>query len=120
MDRGEQRHRDAQPQDPAERGEQRHVHVIEHEHLVAQHREPIEILRALLVRDRGDRGLQARHVRFERDGHFVAEAALHARADRAQKPGRGGAHGQAQRSAEHKTRSVLHHAVAEQRQPERE
>ena len=46
MNRRQQRHRHAQPQHPAERGEQRHVHVIEHEHLVAQHRQPIEVFRA--------------------------------------------------------------------------
>src|SRR5438045_9732619 len=29
-------------------GEQRHVHVVEYEHLVAQHREAVEVLGALL------------------------------------------------------------------------
>ena len=52
--------------------------------------EPIEIVGPLLVRDRRDRGLQPRDVRLERDRDLVAEAALHARADGAQEPGRGG------------------------------
>ena len=38
--------------------------------------------------------LQPRHVGLERDGHLVAEAPLHARADRAQKPGCGGRYAQ--------------------------
>ena len=46
VNRRQQRHRHAQPQNPAERGKQRHVHVVEHEHLIAQHGQPIEILRA--------------------------------------------------------------------------
>ena len=120
MNRRQQRHRHAQPQDPPERGEQRHVHVVEHEHLVAQHGEPVEILGALLMRDRRDRRLQSRDVRFERDRHLVAEAALHARADGAQKPGRGGRHAEANRRALHHAGSVLEHALAEQHQPQRE
>ena len=62
MHRCQQRHRHAQPQDPAERGEQRHVHVVEHEHLIAQHGQPVEVLGPFLVRDRDDRSLQLRHV----------------------------------------------------------
>src|SRR5882762_2539926 len=50
----------------------------------------IEILRAFLMRDGGDGGLQLRDVRLQRDGHSVPEAALHARADGAEKPRRGG------------------------------
>jgi hypothetical protein len=99
VNRRQQRHRHAQPQDPPERGKQRHVHVVEHEHLIAQHGQPIEILRTLLMRDRRDRSLQLRDVRFERDGHLIAEAALHARADRAQKPRPGGRHAETNRRA---------------------
>ena len=87
VDRHQQHDRDAQPQDPAAGGEERHVHVVEHEHLVAQDREPVEVLGTLLVGDRRDLRLQPRHVRLERDRDPVAEAALHARADRAQEPG---------------------------------
>ena len=50
--------------------------------------EAIEVVRPLLVRDGRDRRLQPGDVRLERDRHLVAEAALHARADRAQEPGR--------------------------------
>ena len=99
MNRHQQRDRDAEPQDPPARREQRHVHVIEHEDLVAQHRQAIEIVRTLVVRDRRDRRLQPRDVRFERDRHLVAEAALHARADDAQEPGRGRRHAEPERGA---------------------
>ena len=89
MDRGQQRHGDAESQDPAAGGKQRHVHVVQHEHLVAQHGEAIEVVRAFLVGNGGHRGLQARDVGFEGNGHPVAEAALHAGADGAQEPRRG-------------------------------
>ena len=61
------------------RREQRHEQVVEREHLVAQHREPVEVLGPLVVLDRRDRRLQRGDVRFERDRDLVAEAALHAR-----------------------------------------
>ena len=120
MDRHQQRDRHAQAQDPAARGEQRHVHVVEHEHLIAQHRQAIEIVGPLLMRDGRDRRLQPGDVRFERDRHLVAEAALHARADGAQKPRRGGRHAEADRRAAHQCRPVLEHALAEQHEPQRE
>ena len=101
MDRREQRDRHAEPQDPPARREQRHVHVIEHEHLIAQHREPIEVLGPLVVRDGRDRRLQPRDVRFERDRDLVAEAPLHARADRAEEPRRRGRHAEADRRRAH-------------------
>ena len=68
----------SEAQDPSASGKQRHVHVIQDEDLVAKNREPIEILRTLVVGDRGNRGLEPGHVRFERDRDFVATAALHA------------------------------------------
>ncbi len=74
----EQRHGDGEPQNPAARREHRHVHVVQHEHLIAQHRQPVEVVRSLVVRDRRDRGLQPRHVGLERDRDPVAEASLDA------------------------------------------
>jgi len=44
VNRHQERDGDAETQDPAARREQRHVHVVEHEHLIAQHREPIEVV----------------------------------------------------------------------------
>ena len=44
VDRDQQREGDAEAQDPAAGGEQRHVHVVEHEHLVAQHRQAVEVV----------------------------------------------------------------------------
>ena len=87
MNRREQGDRHAEPQDPAGGREDRHVHVVEDEDLVAQHREPIEIVGALVVRDGRDRGEQPRDVRFQGDRHLVAEPALEAGADGAEEPG---------------------------------
>ena len=70
----EQRHDEAH--DPADRREQRHEQVVEREHLIAQHREPVEVLGPFVVLDRRDRRLQRGDVRFERDRDLVAEAAL--------------------------------------------
>ena len=120
MNRRQQRHGHAQPQDPPQRGKQRHVHVVEHEHLIAQHGQPIEILRAFLMRDRRDRCLQSRDVRLECDRHLVAEAALHARADRAKKPRRRGRQAEAKGRTFDQARPVLEDAHAEQHQPQRQ
>ena len=57
---------------------------------------------------------------FERDGHLVAEAALHAGADGAQKPGRGGRTRRGRRPRLAPCRSVFEHALAQQHQPQRE
>ncbi len=118
VNRGQQRHRHAQPQNPPERGKQGHVHVVEHKHLIAEHGEPIEILRAFLMRDGRDRSLQLCDMRLESDGHLVAEAALHACADRAEKPRCGGRHAKANRRTFHNAGSVLQNAFAEQHQPQ--
>ncbi len=120
MNRRQQRHGHGQPQDPPERGKKRHVHVVQHEDLIAEHGQAIEIFRPFLMRDGRDGCLQPRHVRFERDGHPVAEAALHARADRAEKPRRGGRDAEADRRALHHARPVFDDAFAEQHQPQRE
>ena len=97
MNGRQQGHGHAQAQDPPQGREQRHVHVVEHEHLVAQHGQAIEVFGTLLVGHGDDRGLQPGHVRLKRNGDPIAEAALHPGADGAQKPGgRGGyaeAHG---------------------------
>ena len=48
IDAGQQHNRDDDAYDPADRLQQRHVHVIQHEDLVAEHRQPVEIVLALL------------------------------------------------------------------------
>jgi len=58
--------------------------MIEHEYLVAQHGQPVQMLRTFMMRDGDQRCLKARHVRFERDGDFVSEAPLNTGADRSQ------------------------------------
>ena len=86
----------AQAQNPAAGAEQRHVHVVEHEDLVAQDGQAVEIVGAFVVFHRGHARLQRRHVRFQGDGHAVAEASLRAVADDAQHPGGSGGERQAE------------------------
>ena len=92
--------------------------MIEHEHLIAQHREAIEIVGPLVMRDRRDRGLQARDVRFERDRHAIAEPPLHAGADDAEEPGGGGGHADADRGGLDERGPLFDHALTEQHQPQ--
>jgi len=63
--------------------------VIEDEHLIAQHPEPIEILRSLVMRDGADRCLEPGDMRLERDRDPVAKKPFHARAYGSQEPGGG-------------------------------
>ena len=65
MNGNQQRDGDAQTQDPAAGAEQGHVHVVEHEHLIAQHGEAIEIVGPFVMLDRGDARLQLGDVRFQ-------------------------------------------------------
>ena len=111
------RHREAQ--DPAGGGEQRHVHVVEHEHLVAQDREPVEIVGPLVVLDGGDVRLQPRDVRFQGDGDPVAEAALGTVADDAQHPRQGGRGGEAARGDGDEGGVAADQPVGEELQPHR-
>ena len=120
MDRGEQCHCHAEAEDPPARGEQRHIHVIEHEHLIAQHRQAVEVLGTLVMGDAGDRRLQARDVRFERDRDPVAEAPLHSGAHRAEEPRRRGRCAEPDGRGANEARPVLEHALAEQHEPPRE
>ena len=86
--RHQQRHGDGEAQNPATRREDRHVHVVEHEHLVAQHRKAVKQVRPLLVGDRGHRCLETGHVALQRDGHLVPEPPLDSCADHTEEPGR--------------------------------
>ena len=95
------------------------IRVIEHEHLVAQHREPVEIVGTLMVRDRRDRRLESRDVRLERNGHFVAEAALHSRADDAQEPRGRRRDAKRDRRRDDEPAFALQDAFAKQLEPER-
>jgi hypothetical protein len=120
MNRHQQRHGDDEPENPAARREHRHVHVIEHEHLVAQHGQPIEIVGPLVVCDRRDRRLEAGDVRFERDRDPVAEAALHTRADRTQEPGRRRRDTEPQRRRKHESGPPVDDTLAEEHEPQRD
>ena len=76
----------ANSNEPAHGREQRHVYVIQHEHLLAQDRQAIEIFRSLMVRDRDNAGLQFSDMRLQCNGHSVAKPALCAFADDTNKP----------------------------------
>ena len=54
----------------------RHVHVVQHEDLVAQHRQPVEIVRALVQLKPRHRGLQGGHVGLQGDRHPIAEPSV--------------------------------------------
>jgi hypothetical protein len=118
VDGNEQRDRHAEPQNPPARREQRHVKVIQDEDLVAQDGQSIQVVRAFVVRDRGHRGLKPRDVRFQRDGHLVAEPTLNPRADCAQKPCCSGRNTEANRRCQNEPRPVPENAASEEHQPE--
>ena len=111
-------HREAQH--PAAGREQRPIHVVEHEHLVAQHAQAIEVVGAFLVLECGGRCLKVRDVRLEGDGDAVAEAALRAIADHTEKPRRGGRDAEPERRRQHQPAPAAVHAVGEQLQPDRQ
>ena len=117
----QQHDRDAEPQDPAERREQRHEQVVEREDLVAQHRQPVEVLGPLVVLDGGDRRLQPATCASSAMVDPVAEPALHAVPTDLQEPGRRRRtrRGRA-RPAHDRGPVVVEHAVGEQLQPQRE
>ena len=118
---GDEEHdRDTEAEDPPRHREHRHVHVIQHEHLIAQHRNPIEILGNLLVGDARDARLQPRHVRLERDGDLVTKAALDAGAHRAQEPGAGRRQAERDRRKAQSCRVGGDDSVRHQLEPERE
>ncbi len=120
VDRHQQPDRHGQPQDPPRGGEERHVHVVEHEHLVAEHGQTVEVVGPLLVGDGRHRRLQAGDVGLEGDRHPVAEAALDPGADRAQDPGGGRRHTEADRGDDEQAPVAVEHPVAEELEPQRQ
>ena len=116
----EQHERGRQPDDPAHRREQRHEQVVEREHLIAQHREAVEILGPLVMLDGRDRRLQGRDVGFERDGDLVAEPALHAGEHDAQEPRGRGRRRQSERGDDDAAAVVIVEPVGEELEPQRD
>ncbi len=119
MNGDEQCNRDCEPEDPSTRGEQRHVHVVQHEHLMAQHRQPIEVVGTLLVRDGRNRCQQRRDMGLKRDSDLVAESALNARADGDEEPCRGGGQPKRHDRDSHLGPVALEDTLAEQHEPQR-
>ena len=91
--------------------------MIEHEHLIAQHGEPVEVIGTLVMGDGHQRCLQTGDVRFERDGDLVAEAPLHPGADRAEEPRCRGRNAETDCRLAHQTRSVREQALTQQLEP---
>ena len=118
MDCRQQRHRHAEAQQPAASGEHGHVHVIEHEHLIAQHGEPVEVIGTLVMGDGHQGCLQTGDVRFERDRDLVTEAPLHPGADRAEKPRCRGRNAETERRRAHQTLLVHQQTLTQQLEPE--
>ena len=96
--------------------------MVKHEHLIAQHGEAIEILGAFLMGDGGDLSKTCNRatMRFERDGHPVAEATLHGvlTVRRNQVAAADGARGQSPLLASRL--AGVEDAFAEQHQPQRQ
>ncbi len=113
MDRDEQGDGHGEPQDPTAGGEDRHVQVVQHKDLVAQHRQTIQIVGALVMSNGGHRCLESCDVCLQRDLDLVAKPALHTRADSPQKPGRRRRDPQADRGADDQASAAVEHTLAE-------
>ena len=116
----QQGHGDGQAEDPASGGEHRHVHVVEREDLLAEHRQAVQVLGPLLMRDRRDVCLQPRDVGLQRDRHLVAEAALHPGGDGHHQPGGDGGDCERDDRELQQARLMLEQPFAEQLEPDRE
>ncbi len=92
--------------------------MVEHEHLVAQYREAIEIVGTFVVGDRRDCRLEARDVRLERDCHLVAKATLHPGAHGAEEPRRDGGDSKANGGQLNETGPLSEDSLAEEHQPQ--
>ena len=120
LDGGQQRHGQHDPDDPADGAEQRHVHVVQHEHLVAQHGETVEVVASLLQLEPGDRGLQGGDVRLQGDGHPVAEAPGQSVVDHPEQPAERRRRGHRPEHGEDHRPVAVGEPVGQQREPERE
>ena len=109
-----------EPEDPAHGREERQEEMVEREHLVAQHGQPVEELGSLVVLDRRHRRLQLGDVGLECDADPVAEAALKAVEQHAQVPGAGRGDGQAGGGDEDAGPIAVGDAVGQHPQPERQ
>ena len=92
--------------------------MVEHEDLIVQHGEPIEVVGPLLVGDGRHGGLQPGDVRFQRDGDFVAKASLHAGAHRAEKPGGRRRQSEQRGGRVDESIAVIEQALAQQLEPQ--
>ncbi len=86
VDGHEQPDGDHEAGDRSDLTHERAVEVVQQEDLIAQELEAIQVRGTLVVLDARGRRLQPRHVCFELDRGPVAEARLHARAERAHEP----------------------------------
>ena len=94
--------------------------MLENEHLVSEHGQPVQVLGVLVVRDGDHRRLQPGHMGFKRDAQLVAKPALGAIADHAEEPGCGGRHAEAHGRGLREPAVVSQHSVGQALEPERE
>jgi hypothetical protein len=120
VNRREERDRHGQAQNPPARGEDRHVHVVQHKDLIAQHRQPIQVVGTLLMGDGGHRCLKPGDVRLERNRDLVAEPTLDARAHGPQKPRGRPRHAEADGRDDEQRRAMVDDAFAKQHEPQRD
>ena len=120
MNRSQQQNGHHQSEYQAHGRKQRHEQVVEREHLIAQHRQPVEVLGSFVVFDRGYRSLKTGNVRLQSDGDLVAEAPLDAAADHPQVPGERGRHPKTDGGNDNRRATGALHTVDDQLQPERQ
>jgi hypothetical protein len=92
--------------------------VVEREHLVAQHRQAVEIVMAFVVFDGGDAGLQARDVGLQRNRNPIAEPTLESIEHDAQEPRQRRADTETDCSNEDPGPVVFEQSGGEQREPQ--
>jgi hypothetical protein len=94
--------------------------VIEHEDLITEDREAIQIVGTLVMLERRDRRLQPCDMRLERHRHAIAKAPLRAIADDAEDPRAGRRRTEPERGGVDEQAVAAERAVCEQLEPHRE
>ncbi len=93
--------------------------MIEGEDLIAQHRQPVEVLRSLVVLDRRHRGLQVSDVRFESNRHAIAKTPLHSLRQQRQVPRSRDRHSQTDAGSDHLPTMMVQRTIDHELQPQR-
>ena len=118
MDGREQHAHERQPEQPADHREHRPEQMVEREHPGAQHRDPVEVDRPLVVLDGGDLGLEPGDAALEHDVQPVAEPPGRAVEGHRQCPHQGRGHREPDGPDVDPRLVVVHQAVCDQGQPD--